>query len=56
MKTLAFTVVTMLLFNLIMVHAVLRIGNELDMRVSSNAQQINALIEQHYKGEQYANN
>lgn len=52
MKTLAFTATVMLLFNMIMVHSTLRMYNEnkqLEKRVSSNSQQINALIEEHYK-------
>lgn len=49
--TLAFVIVVLMLFNVIIVHAVLRISNELQQEVDINSRQINTLVEQHYKGD-----
>lgn len=51
MKTLAFVATVMLLFNLILVHAVNRIRVEQEERIDQLDRTVNSLIEIHYKGD-----
>lgn len=51
MKTLAFTSVVMLLFSMIMLHAVNRIRVEQEERIDQLDRTVNSLVEIHYKSD-----